>query len=180
MNPVQVTATIFSTEKFILCQAEDSFHSSFPSIKGWHAFTAEPASVDWIGENLRRSLISARYVRLLPEQWDQALYDENRKQAAQVNDELFGRIATQFGYRRKQSVMAQALMVSVWWQKSPSEGLSILAMNHKRGGCEALANDPKHADKLVELSFGSSDQEIGAAVRRMLSVSTISGEESAA
>ena len=176
MNPVLVTASIFSTDKFILSQAEDSFHDSFTSIAGWHSFTAEPASVEWIGENLRRSLASARYVRLPPEQWDQALYDENRKRAEEVKDELLRRIASQFRYRSRGSVMAQALMVHAHWQKSSPGGLSIIAMNHKRGGYEALANDPKHADKVLDLSIDSSDHEIGAAVRRMLAVSTISGK----
>ena len=176
MKPVQVTASVFSTDKFILSRAEDSFHDTIPSAEGWHAFTAEPASLDWIGENVRRSLLSARYVRLLPERWDQARYDENRKQGEKIHDELLQRIAVQFGYRRRESVTAKALMVQVWWQKEPAGPLTFIAMNHKRGGYEALANDPKHADKMIELSNDASDREIGNAVRRMLAVSTIAGK----
>ncbi len=133
--------------------------------------------MDWIGENLRRSLISARYVRLSPEEWNKALWDENKKRAEEINDELLARIASQFRYRHKGSVLAQALMVNAHWQKDAPKSLSIIAMNRKRGGYEALANDPEHADKVLELPASSSDEEIGAAVRRMLSVSTISGKQ---
>ena len=129
------------------------------------------------GEKLRRSLISARYVSLPPEQWDQARYDENKKLAKAADDELLRRIAVKFRYRRREAVLAQALMVHVWWNRPPPEDFTFIAMNRKRGGYEALANDRrKHADKILKLPNHASDQEIGTAVRRMLAVRTISGK----
>ena len=65
------------------------------------------------GENFCRSLISARYVSLPPEQWDQARYDESKKLAKAADDELLRRIAIKFRYRRREAVLAQALMVHV-------------------------------------------------------------------
>ena len=172
---------VWSSERFIFCESLDWFYHVMASVSGWHAWTAEPAPVEWIGANLRKSLLSAEFKRL-PAGTDDRIRQQAMSAAKQQSDAhweaLVKGLTKEFGYRNAQATLAKAAMVTGWWQKDIQEGVFLYATNRKQGGYyEALANaGKKHADKMVQLSINSSDEALGTAVRRMLAVSTISGK----
>ena len=174
--PVIAHSSVYWTNMFAVISAEDSFHDIMPSIDGWHTFTAQPASLDWIGENLRRALLSARYVRLPPNQWDQPRYDQAKAGSSAAFDEFLMRVGAEFQIRRTDKVLSKALILHVWWQKDLQRGVKVLTTKRISGGWRALANDPKQAHKMRDLSIEASNKEIGIAVREMLAISTFYGK----
>ena len=172
---------VWSSERFIFTQSQDWFYHIMTSVSGSHARTAEPAPVEWIGANLRKSLLSAEFKRF-PAGTADLTIQQTMCAAKQQSDarweELVNSLTRDFSYRNARATLAKAAVVTGWWQKDIQEGVFLYATNRKQGGYyEALANaGKKHADKTVQLSIDSSDEALGTAVRQMLAVSTISGK----
>lgn len=174
---VWCSADIYRTDRYVASLGFDKYRGTYVSHNGWHAHTPEPASAEWLGANLRKSLLTAEQFDLKESEYDQDAWKSYREKSLQVYQTWLTELATSYRYRSEKSVMAKALRVSASYPKDGLDPIKLLATNRKRGGVwDAIANTSRSLAVVKEIPFDASDEELGLGVREMLAISTISGE----
>ena len=170
-------AYLYRTDRYVACVSVDQYGGICVSHTGWHTHAPEPASEEWIGANVRKSLLTSKQFRA--EELDRSVVVQQRyrERSAQVFQALVDDLMRTYRYRSARSVTAKALSISAAYLRDASGPIELLATNRKRGGVwDALANTSRSSAVVKQIPFEVSDETLGSAVREMLAISTISGE----
>jgi len=162
---------VFVSEKFFSVFSQVACGWRFTSPRGWCAYTDFPASIEWIGENVRKALDTSENLNDFSA--DIEFFEKLKKEGLARNDQIWAEIRKAYGYRNATNARSSTWMVSVNVKKN-RDGSSHLRVNmvRRRRNGSWVGAELNEAGMHVLLPLDASPEDLAHAVLAMLKRST--------
>ncbi|GBR51879.1 hypothetical protein AA106555_0718 [Neokomagataea thailandica NBRC 106555] len=158
--------------KYIALVSQEIWGGMYFSRTGWCVHAPGDTSVQWIGENFRKALLSSEYFdkpelpSLKGEEHDRMQEASNQRRLA-FNDEIM----RTYGYKIYKQIGDRCDVVFASWHDLVDDFVTLAASKRRAGGHSAWGpmDKKKYASTRVTVPLSASDEELGLAIRDALS-----------